>query len=237
MELHKKITAAVSDLLYLLERGYPRKASIELVGNRYSMTSQDRMVLYRGVYTQKVCEHRIAKRWSGESATYQCCVIDGYNVFITIESYLRGRLVFRALDGYIRDVSGVYGSYTFNDLTPRAADLVIRVLKQQLRGISQVVFYLDYPVSKSGEFAAFLRETCDRAGLHARVDVVKNPDSVIATRHADDVIATSDSVLIDGVGCCVDIPSLVFSSIMGKTVPDLGLLMREHRQGLEKLHG
>jgi hypothetical protein len=237
MELHKKITGAVSDLLYLLERDYPRKSSIELVGNRYAMTSQDRMVLYRGVFRQKVCECRIGKRWSGESASFKRCVIDGYNVFITIESYLKGRLVFRALDGYIRDVAGVYGSYTFNDMTPRAAKLVMSALKQHLRGLSQVVFYLDYPVSKSGEFAAFLRETSKRAGIDALVDVVKSPDSLIASRHANDVIATSDSVLIDAVGCCVDIPALVFSGIMGKTVPDLGLLMREHRQRLERLQG
>lgn len=235
MELHKKIKSALLDLLYLLEQDYPRKASIELVGNRYRMTSQDRMVLYRGVFTQGVCEHRIERRWSKASASYRRCVIDSYNVFITIESYLRGRLVFRALDGYIRDVSGVYGNYSFGTLTLRALDLVFAVLQQHLSSISTFNFYLDSPVSRSGEFAALLREKMEEAGISAQVEAVKSPDKLIQTQHASDLIATSDSVLIDSGECCVDIPDLVFSGIMRREIPDLQLLMKDDLPWLESL--
>ncbi len=235
MELHKKIRSALQDLLYLLEQDYPRKASIELVGNRYRMTSEERMVLFRGVFTQGVCEHRIGRRWSEASASYKRCVIDSYNVFITIESYLQGRLVFRALDGYIRDVSGVYGNYSFGSLTLRALDLVVAALQRYLSSISMFYFYLDSPVSRSGDFAALLREKMEGAGIPAQVEAVKSPDKLIQTQHAPDLIATSDSVLIDSVDCCVDIPGLVFSGIMGREIPDLQLLMKKDLPWLESL--
>jgi hypothetical protein len=235
MELHKKIKSAVLDLLFLLERDYPRKASIELVGNRYRMRSQERMVLYRGVFARGVCEPRIKRRWSKDSARYGRCVIDCYNVFITIESYLRGRLVFRALDGYIRDVSGVYGNYALGALTPRTADLVVHALQRYLSGVSTFYFYLDSPVSRSGELAALLREKLEGAGLSSEVETVKSPDKVIQTRHAPDLVATSDSVLVDSSTCCVDIPDLVFMGIMGKEIPDLQLLMKEELPWLSSL--
>ena len=235
MELHKKIKSAVRDLLYLLEQDYPRKASVELVGNRYGMTAQERMVLYRAVFTREVCERRIKKRWCEDTALFEHCVIDGYNVFISIESYLHGRLVFKALDGFTRDVSGVYGNYAFGEKTPRAAELIIQVLQQYLGTVSLFTFYLDYPVSKSGEFAGFLREKMEKSGIPARVEVVKNPDGIISMEHASDLIATSDSALIDGGECCIDIPGLVFRGIMTKAIPDLQLLMSEELPWLSSL--
>jgi len=235
MELHKKIKSAVRDLLYLLEQGYPRKASVELVGNRYRMTSQERMVLYRGVFPRDVCERRIQKRWCEDAASFEHCVIDGYNVFISIESYLHGKLVFKALDGFTRDVSGVYGNYAYGEKTSRVAELIIRVLQQYLGAVSLFTVYLDYPVSKSGEFAGFLREKMEKSGLPARVEVVKNPDGIINMKHASDLIATSDSVLIDRGMCCIDIPGFVFSGIMAKAIPDLQLLMSEELPWLSSL--
>ena len=235
MELHKKIKAAARDLLYLLERDYPRKASIELVGNRYRMAAQERMVLYRGIFARGICEHRIRRRWSEASAQHEYCVIDCYNVFITVESYLQGRLVFRALDGFIRDVSGVYGNYSFDELTPRAADLIVGALRQNLSGTLMFHFYLDYPVSRSGEFAAYLREKMDGEGIPSRVEAVKSPDMIIMKQHARDLIATSDTVLIDSAECCVDIPELVFHGIMGRDVPDLQMLMKDDLPWLQSL--
>jgi hypothetical protein len=225
MELHKKIAEASMDLLFLLEKHYPRKASIELVGNRYELSSQDRMVLYRGVFSRDVCTNRIQKRWSEESPPFTHCVIDGYNVCITVESYLQGKLVFRALDGFIRDVSGVYGSHSYSDQTSRTADLIFRSLQQHLSFVSLFTIFLDYPVSKSGEFASFLRERAKQFDIPLEVEVVKSPDSQITRQYSSALCASSDSVIIDAGDCCVDIPDLIFSRIMGKRVPDLQVLL------------
>ncbi len=227
MELHKKIGNAALDLLYLIEREYPRKASIELVGNRYRMSAQDRMVLYRGVFPREVCESRMRKRLKKTCDRPDRCVIDCYNVFITIESYLQGRLVFRALDGFVRDVSGVYGNYSFGELTKRTARLLLQAMNGFLDKRTAVFFYLDYPVSRSGEFAAFLREKLEEEWTQSRVEVVKSPDMTIRKKHARDLIATSDTIVIDAAECCLDLPDLVLHGIMGKEIPDLQRLMKK----------
>ena len=111
--LHKKIGLAVQDLLYLLEREYPKKPAIELVGNRYRLSSEERMILFRGVFIRSTCENRTRKRSRSHGFTPQCCVIDCYNVFITIESYLSGRLVdsAEAADAYLVAVLKLAGRH------------------------------------------------------------------------------------------------------------------------------
>jgi len=219
----ENIRRAVIDLLYLLEKEYPRKSAIELVGNRYRLSGDGRMMLYRGVFTRGECEGRIRKKADAGSASLPTCVIDGYNVYITIESYLRGRLVFRALDGFTRDIAGVYGNYTFGRYTERATNMLIPCLKDRFGEVKQFIVYLDAPVSKSGEFAGFLREIFDDARIPSAVEVVKNPDGIMADRHAGDLIATSDTVLLDRVHHCTDIPGMVLSR--GKLF-DIQALMR-----------
>ena len=96
-------------------------------------------------------------------------------------------------------------------------------------------FYVDCPVSKSGEFAAFLRERMEVAGIPALAEAVKSPDKHISMHQASDLIATSDSVLIDSVKHCVDIPDLVFRGIMEREILDLQQLVKDHPPRLESL--
>jgi len=43
----ESLQKAAKDFRYLLNRGYPRKASLELVGNRYELTFDERHLLHR----------------------------------------------------------------------------------------------------------------------------------------------------------------------------------------------
>ncbi len=47
----KDLQEAAEDFRYLLNRGYPRKATLELVGNRYGLTFDERHLLHRGVFS------------------------------------------------------------------------------------------------------------------------------------------------------------------------------------------
>jgi hypothetical protein len=227
--LRKEFAEAVLDLLYLLERTYPKRSSIDIVGNRYRLSADERMMLFRGIFTRAECEARTEKRSRWSAAAVDTWVIDGYNVFITLESYLTGRVVFRALDGFTRDITGVYGNYTFGTRTRRAAGLLVQVLKSRVPEGMPVFVYLDEPVSKSGEFARFLRDLFDREAIKAQVDVVRSPDALIRKNHAGkgDLVATSDTVLIDGVACCVDMPSLVLRGILERDILDIQDFMEE----------
>jgi hypothetical protein len=223
VKLNTNFKRAVDDLLYLLERDYPKRSSIDIVGNRYRLGSDERMMLFRGVFKYSECRERMKKRVDPKETRIARCVIDGYNVFITLESFLSGRTVFRSLDGWVRDISGVYGNYTFGPGTIRAAGFILDFIKNRVE--PGLCIYLDYPVSKSGEFALFLRDRLAGEDLVGRVEVVKSPDVRIVKEHRADTIATSDTVLIDKTEASVDIPSYLICDHMGIKIVDMLELM------------
>lgn len=230
VEIHRNFQEAVTDLLNLLNRGYPKKPSVELVGNRYRLNADERMMLYRGVFDEATCRERIKKKIDLKAAQENKLAIDGYNVFITLESYLAGKTVFLSLDGYVRDVAGVYGNLTFGEENIRCADVFIKFTTTFLRPTLSTVpplcqplfIYLDYPVPRSGELASYLRKRFDEEGLKVEVDVVKSPDSFILEHHRGDVVATSDTALIDRVERCFDIPEAVIRKMFNRKLPEIG---------------
>ncbi|MGZ3514587.1 MAG: DUF434 domain-containing protein, partial [Thermodesulfobacteriota bacterium] len=58
----KDLQKAARDFRFLLNRGYPRKAALELVGNRYGLTSDERHLLHRGVFSDSDSESRRKKK-------------------------------------------------------------------------------------------------------------------------------------------------------------------------------
>ena len=234
VESGRNFQEAVTDLLHLLNRGYPKKPSVELVGNRYRLNTDERMMLYRGVYDEVTCRERIKKKTDLKTAQENKLAVDGYNVLITLESYLEGKTVFLSLDGYVRDVAGTYGNLTFGEENIRCAEVFIKFavtfLRPPLSTVSppyQPLFiYLDYPVSRSGELATYLRKRFEEEGLRVEVDVVKSPDSIIVEHHRDDIVSTSDTALIDRVERCFDIPEAVIQKMFNKRLPEIGCISK-----------
>jgi len=225
-ELNTFFQSAIEDLIYLLDRQYPKKPAITIVGNRYRLDSEDRMVLYRGVFDSGQIRER--KKKLQPPAFDGRVLIDGYNVIITLESYLKGKRVFRSLDGYVRDVSGMYGNHSFTDFTMRSVDLMIQFLKSvtvmtEKQGPTHAV-YLDSPVSRSGELAAHLRDAFEKEKLKGAVYVTKNPDSMIIdeSRAGDSaIVASSDTVILDRIERSVDIPAYIIERVFQKKLIDL----------------
>lgn len=224
-ELNKKFKDSVHDLVYLLDRGYPKRSSITLVGNRYRLDSAQRMILYRGVFRSIEAEERRKKIRDCVEPVFQKLAVDGYNVLITLESYLLGRTVFRSLDGFVRDIAGVYGNFTFSETTRCSiallADFVQHVLQKKSGAMMELVVYLDAPVSKSGELASFMREYFQERTIESRVDVVNGPDARLIAEGASGAVATSDTVIGDRVQDLVDIPGYILIRMLQKHVLDL----------------
>ena len=98
---------AVSDYLYLLEKNYPQKLILKIVGDRYQLSGTERSMLYRGIQRTEDCENRKMKICAGLTQNVDL-FIDGYNVIRTIGSYLLGLTVFISMDGYLRDASEMH---------------------------------------------------------------------------------------------------------------------------------
>ena len=92
---------AAFDYVYLTDRKYPGKAILELVGRRYGLSGQERIMLYRGVFSLTESRSRQHKLKVSIRDTEQPLYIDGYNQLFTLAAYLNGDVVFESTDaGY-----------------------------------------------------------------------------------------------------------------------------------------
>ncbi len=189
----KNLQEAAQDFRFLLNRGYPRKAALELVGNRYGLTSDGRHLLHRGVFSDSDSESRRQKRVSIKEIRNKDLGIDGHNVIITIEAGLSGRPLVLGDDSFIRDISGLSGSFKKTQTTEKVVQLIINSLKQMKP--RQTLFLLDAPISKSGELAEDIRNCLKRENLPGDAMAVKVPERVLIGFPG--VVATSDTAIID----------------------------------------
>ncbi|MCK4287805.1 MAG: DUF434 domain-containing protein, partial [Bacteroidales bacterium] len=130
MNFSKDFQTAVNDYLLLLDKKYPQKAILKLIGDRYALNGTERSMLYRGITTSKNAEKRAKKLISEKNIINQPIHIDGYNVLITIGSYLNGNLVFIGNDRYLRDASEIHGKIFRTELFERAVILILVYLEK-----------------------------------------------------------------------------------------------------------
>jgi hypothetical protein len=192
---------AAEDFRYLLNRGYPRKPSLELVGNRYGLTSDERHLLHRGVFSDADSESRHKRKISIKKIRGKDFVIDGYNVLITIEAGLSGRPLILGDDGFVRDISGLSGNFKKTERTDEALQLILDVIKRVKP--RQTLFLLDAPISMSGKLAQEVRSCLKKENLLGDAKAVKVPEKILVGFPG--VVATSDTAIIDQSERVVDL--------------------------------
>jgi hypothetical protein len=150
------LRVAVSELSWLLGRGYRMKSALKLVGDRHNLRERQRLAVSRAACAEEDCARRQASRLSGADVAGEGLVVDGFNLIILLEAALSGGVLVRGRDGCVRDLSSVHGSYRAVEETERAILLAGEAL--ELLGPSSVEWLLDSPVSNSGRLAARVRE-------------------------------------------------------------------------------
>ncbi len=193
---------AIDDYRYLRNRGFPEKASLKLVGDRYRLSGAERNSLFRGVCEHQTSAGRRAKLLRPQDIAGGALGMDWYNILITVESFLKGFPVFVADDGVVRDPSGVHSSYKTSPITRRAVGEIIRAL-ERLHPKSVAVF-LDSPVSHSAEMATRLRqELAENASFAFSVNLEHSPDYRL--KSFTGIVASSDSVILDSADRAFDV--------------------------------
>lgn len=191
--MNVKLDSAIDDFRYLLSRGYRREYAVRIVGDRYVLDQTSRMILYRAVYDDETARSHKQKMVVYEAVSGENLSVDGYNVLITIESMLRKKPLILCDDGFVRDVSGIYGKHRLTSYSEHALSLMLRFLIEILP--SEIRFYYDQQVSRSGELAALTRSLLDSFNLEGNAETARQADNE-ALRFGD-VLATSDAVLIE----------------------------------------
>ena len=188
-----RLAEAINDLAWLLTRGYAPNAATKLVGDRFALIDRQRMCLQRCACSDYALAGRKSRERTAVQVEGRPLWVDGLNVLTTVEASLAGGVVLVGRDGCCRDMAGMHGHYKRVAETLPAigfAGLTLARLRP-----SEVVWFLDKPVSNSGRLAAWLREAAQEHGWNWRVELVPNPDPILA--ESAELVATADSVILD----------------------------------------
>lgn len=189
------LRAAVSDVSWLMSRGYTADAGIKLAGDHYRLRGRQRNAVLRCTCTERNNDARRLKKSPAVDLSGKKLLIDGFNLLITIEAALSGGLILEGMDGCYRDLARVHGSYRKVEETIPALLLIGRFLQKKKAG--PVVWVLDKPVSNSGSLSRLILETAEANNWPWSVELHRKADDVL--KAAEDFVASSDSVVLDEV--------------------------------------
>ncbi len=184
---------ANADLCWLRSRGYPDKASLKLVGDRYGLRLRQRTALQRCAVADDAVARRRASEVGPEAVRGRRLEIDGYNALLTVEAALGGGVVLAARDGAFRDMAAMRSHFRRVDQTRPALGLIGAYLDET--GCRRVVWYLDRPISNSGRLKALMLEVAGENGWPWEVELVPNPDKVLEV--STEIVATADGGILD----------------------------------------
>jgi hypothetical protein len=188
-----RLRAAVADYSWLLGRRYAAKSALTLVGDRYQLAERQRLAVMRCACSEEsFCRHR-GREATAEDLRGQALLIDGYNVLTTIEAALSGGVILSGLDGCYRDIASMHSAFRRVEETIPAIALLGESL--MALGARECLWYLDSPVSNSGRLRQVLLHIAAERSWNWRVELVFNPDPVLAT--ATEIVASADGVVLD----------------------------------------
>jgi|SRR5262245_19336984 len=190
-----RLREATGDLCWLLSRGYTSVSALKLVGDRFDLEQRQRTAVSRCACSDAAVARRRERQAALASIRDHTLLIDGYNVLTTIEAALAGGFVLAARDGCFRDMASMHGTWRRVAETAPAIELVGSFLADY--GVANCHWYLDRPVSNSGRLKRILLDLSARQDWHWEVELVGDPDRILAT--ATVPVATADSAILD---CC-----------------------------------
>jgi hypothetical protein len=207
---------AVADLSLLRTRGYAEKSSIKLVGDRYNLTTRQRLAVLGASCSDSSLDFRKQHEISIKACAGKPIAIDGYNLLITIESALSGAFLFEGRDGCYRDVASVHSTYRQVEETLGAL-LWIGACLSPL-GASEIHWYLDSPISNSGRLKKLLKETSTQYQWSWKATLISNPDSLLIETQS--IVISSDSWILDHADQWCNLTKLIVDT----SIPDARLI-------------
>ena len=184
-----------ADLSWLLSRGYASASALKIVGDRYSLDARQRLAVARCACSRDAAARRQKHEVQTTDLEQHPLWIDGYNVLTSVESALSGGVILHAGDGCYRDMASMHGTYRTVEETIPAIHLLGELTSEC--NIAKCHWLLDQPVSNSGRLKTMLQEIATKQSWDWQVELVPDPDRVL--RHADQIVATADSQVLDRV--------------------------------------
>ncbi|WP_271810172.1 DUF434 domain-containing protein [Clostridium beijerinckii] len=182
---------AQKDIYYLINQGYSIDKSVEFVGNHLLFSARQRLALKRSISSYEDIISR-QKRKILDKYENSTLHIDGLNIIITLEVALSNSTLIKCMDGTLRDLAGLRGTYKLIDKTDTAIDLIGKRLDEMK--IRKSIFYLDSPVSNTGRLKSRILEILHKYNFDIEVILIPNADVIL---NKLDHVVTSDGIILN----------------------------------------
>ena len=179
-------------ICYLINEGYDLKQATTFVGNHFMLSERQRLAVMRSLATDEQLAGRAGRVISLDSLSEKEVWIDGFNTIITLEVMLCDSILFTCMDGTIRDLAALRGTYRMIPETEAAVRIMFRTL--QSAGIRKATILLDEPVSNSGRLKTLIAEIGESFSFELDIQILKDVDR---TLYDKENVITSDSIILD----------------------------------------
>ncbi len=195
MQIKNEFILATKDFLYLLENGYSIQSLLKLVGDHYRLDKIERNILLRGISTRSKIKERKSKIATFKSIKNNIIHIDGYNLLFTLSNYFNGKFCFIAMDGFVRDCANIGGRNKNNLWFEKSCEILL-FFRRKLKP-KKCIIYLDEPVSMSKDDSIKIKSLLSNEKDFFEIIVIKNPDTQLSNIDSKEIVATSDSIILD----------------------------------------
>ena len=185
---------------YLINEGYDLKQASTFVGNHYMLSERQRLAIMRSVATDAQIEERRRKQVQIDRLAGKEIWIDGFNTIITFEVILSDSIFLACMDGAVRDLAALRGTYRLIPETDRAVSLLFEILKDAK--VATVRILLDEPVSNSGRLKAKIADIGENYPFNLDIQILKEVDREL---YGKELVVTSDSIILDHCKSWVDL--------------------------------
>ena len=177
---------------YLLNEGYDLKQASIFVGNHFLLSERQRLSVARSLATEQQLTKRRQKRIDTAGLSRKTVWIDGFNTIITLEVMFSRSILLECMDGTIRDLAALRGTYRLIPETSEAIKCMLDVLADA--GIKEAKILLDEPVSNSGRLKALIAEIAETYTFGLDIQILKNVDRELYQKK---YVISSDSIVLD----------------------------------------
>ena len=193
-EAMNTMRTASRHIAYLLNEGYDLKQAAVFVGNHFLLSERQRLAIMRSVASDQQLADRKMKLRPVNEMVGQEVWVDGFNIIITLEVLLSDSLLFECMDGTMRDLAALRGTYRLIPETKEAVRLMFGVLQEA--GAGKINILLDEPVSNSGRLKALIADIAeeDHCSFDLDIQILRDVDRAL---YRKEYVITSDSVILD----------------------------------------
>ena len=189
LEVMRKASRHIS---FLINEGYDLKQASVFVGNHFLLSERQRLAIMRSLATNFQLKIRKEKQLGLTEISGSEVWIDGLNTIITMEVLISDSILLSCMDGTIRDLASLRGTYRLIPETSKAIRMMCDILQDV--GVGRVNILLDQPVSNSGRLKAKIADIAEGRPFNIDIQVRKDVDRELYSKKN---VITSDSAILD----------------------------------------